>query len=50
MNEVKHNWQTKARGTNNEEYKIYCECAGDAKGKDITTGDPLLTFEEWMAR
>lgn len=26
------NWQTKARGTNDQEYQIYLACADDGKG------------------
>jgi hypothetical protein len=46
--ETKADWQTKARGSNNQEYQIYLTCADDGKGIDITTGKPLLTFDEWM--
>jgi len=42
-------WQTKARGSNVDEYQIYLDCANDGKGGDITrNGDPLLTYEEWL--
>jgi len=41
-------WQTQARGTNQDEYEIYLSCADDGKGNDITTGEPLKTFEEWL--
>lgn len=46
--EVKADWQTKARGTNDSEYQIYLDCANDGKGNDITTGKKLLTYEEWL--
>ena len=46
--EAKANWQTKARGSNNDEYQIYLDCANDGKGNDITTGNPLKSFDEWM--
>jgi hypothetical protein len=46
--EVKADWQTKARGTNQDEYEIYLDCANDGKGIDITTGKPLLSYDEWM--
>ncbi len=36
------------RGTNNDEYQIYLECANDGNGIDITTGKPLKTFMEWI--
>lgn len=42
-------WQTQARGTNQDEYEIYLACANDGKGNDFTTGQPLKTFDEWMA-
>jgi hypothetical protein len=42
-------WQTKARGTNDQEYQIYLACADDGKGGDITrNGAPLKTYEEWL--
>lgn len=44
-------WQTKARGTNDDEYQIYLACADDGTGGDITrNGLPLLTYDEWVAR
>ena len=46
--EIKTDWQTQARGTNRDEYDIYLACANDGKGLDITTGQPLKTFEEWL--
>ncbi len=42
------NWQTQKRGTNEQEYHIYLASADDGKGTDITTGQPLKTFEEWL--
>jgi hypothetical protein len=43
-------WQTQARGTNDQEYQIYLYCANDGKGGDITrNGAPLLTYDEWLA-
>jgi hypothetical protein len=43
------NWQTKARGTNEDEYDIYRTNANDGKGGDITRNhQPLLTYEEWL--
>ena len=41
-------WQTQARGTNSDEYEIYLTCADDGKGNDLTTGEPLKSYEEWM--
>jgi len=49
MNTPKANWQTKARGTNNEEYAIYRECEDDGTGRSIIDGTKLKTFDEWMA-
>jgi len=50
--ELKKNtmWQTKSRGTNNQEYQIYLSCADNGKGIDITTGKPLLSYDEWMSK
>ena len=41
-------WQTKARGTNSDEYEIYLACADDGKGNDSITGQPLKSYEEWL--
>lgn len=41
-------WQTKARGSNSNEYEIYLACADDGNGNDITTGKPLKTYDEWI--
>jgi len=46
--EYNEDWQTKARGTNEDEYDIYRACADDGKGNDLTTGKPLKTYEEWL--
>jgi len=46
--EQKADWQTKGRGTNDQEYQIYLDCADNGKGIDITTGQPMLTYDEWM--
>lgn len=44
-------WQTQARGSNDEEYRIYLACADDGKGGDVTRGGaPLLTYDEWLSR
>jgi len=46
---ISETWQTKARGTNDQEYQIYLDCANDGKGGDITkNGAPLKTYDEWM--
>ena len=45
------NWQTRQRGTLEDEFEIFLHCADDGKGGDITrNAAPLPTFEEWMAR
>tara|TARA_R100001594_G_scaffold27970_1_gene53065 strand:+ start:353 stop:508 length:156 start_codon:yes stop_codon:yes gene_type:complete len=48
--ELKYNqdWQTKARGTNEDEYDIYLSCADDGTGHEIMTGEPLKTYDEWL--
>ena len=47
--QVNIKWQTKARGTNENEYEIYKTFADDGKGQDITNGfKPLKTFDEWI--
>lgn len=39
---------TKTRGTNEQEYQIYLDCADDGNGDEATTGLPLKTYEEWL--
>jgi hypothetical protein len=47
--ELLETFQTKLRGTNDQEYQIYLACADDGKGGDITRdGAPLKTYEEWL--
>jgi len=47
--EILETFQTKLRGTNDQEYQIYLACADDGKGGDITRdGAPLKTYEEWL--
>ena len=47
--ELLKTFQTKLRGTNDQEYQIYLACADDGKGGDITRdGAPLKTYEEWL--
>jgi hypothetical protein len=41
-------WQTKMRGTNDQEYQIYLACADDGNGNSITNGKPLKTYDEWL--
>ena len=49
--EVNENWQTKARGTNEQEFEIFLANADDGNGRDITRNlAPLPTFDEWMNR
>ena len=43
-----NDWQTKARGTNENEYDIYLACADDGLGNDSTTGETLKSFDEWL--
>jgi len=31
-----------------DRYNVYLKCADDGKGNDITTGEPLLTFNQWL--
>lgn len=45
------NWQTKMRGTNEQEFEIFCTFAPDENGNDSTkNGAPMPTFDEWMNR
>ena len=48
MDNISDTWQTKARGSNDDEYQIYLSCADDGDGIDITTGQPLKTYDEWL--
>lgn len=43
-------WQTKCRGSDDDEYQIYLTFADDGNGMDRTTGckQPLKTYEEWL--
>jgi hypothetical protein len=46
---VRADWQTQARGTNDNEYQIYLSCARCKKtGLDSITGKPLKTYDEWL--
>ena len=42
-------WQTQTRGTNDSEYQLYLDFADNGQGIDITTGQPLKTYDEWMS-
>ncbi len=47
--EVHADWQTKMRGTMEDEYQVYLACTDDGRGGDITrNGAPLKTFDEWL--
>ena len=46
--EYSQDWQTKARGNNDDEYQIYLSCADDGTGHEIMTGEPLKTYDEWL--
>lgn len=46
--EIRDDFQTKLRGTNDQEYQIYLGCADGGNGIDITTGLPLKTYDEWL--
>jgi len=48
IQEVRDVWQTKARGTDDQEYQLYLDLADDGKGNDFTTGKPLKTYDEWL--
>lgn len=40
--------QTKLRGSNDEEYRLYLDLADDGNGREFMTGNPLKTYEEWL--
>ena len=48
VSQITTDWQTQARGTNNQEYQIYLSCADNGRGIDFTTGRPLKTYDEWL--
>ena len=48
VNEIKSDFQTQVRGSNDAEYQIYLSCANDGNGIDFTTGKPLKSYDEWM--
>lgn len=31
-----------------DRYEIYIDCADDGNGYDLTSGEPLKTFDEWL--
>lgn len=46
--ETGYTWQTRGRGSNDQEYQIYRSCADDGKGNEFMTGKPLKTYEQWL--
>ena len=46
--ETTETWQTKARGSNDDEYQIYLAYTDNGSGIDITTGQPLKSYDEWL--
>ncbi|HGY4714770.1 hypothetical protein ORL88_12155 [Klebsiella oxytoca] len=46
--ETSDTWQTRGRGSNDQEYQIYRSCADDGKGNEFMTGNPLKTYEQWL--
>ncbi|EPK7771251.1 hypothetical protein QFL30_003584 [Klebsiella oxytoca] len=46
--ETSYTWQTRGRGSNDQEYQIYRSCADDGKGNEFMTGNPLKTYEQWL--
>ena len=42
-------WTVPKRGTLEDRYAIYLTC-NDGKGNDSLTGEPLLTFDQWLSR
>jgi hypothetical protein len=36
------------QGSLRERYEIYRTFADDGAGQDITTGEPIKSFEEWL--
>lgn len=36
------------RGAYDQEYQIYRACADDGSGQEITTGQPLKTYAQWL--
>mgnify|MGYP003131079653 CR=1 FL=1 len=39
---------TKLRSSLDAEYQIYLFCADAGNGLDVTTGEPLKSFDEWL--
>lgn len=36
------------QGTLEDRYEIYVQCVDDGNGNDSITGEPILTFDEWL--
>jgi len=44
-----HNdWNVPENGALRDRYAIYLSCANDGNGNDSLTGEPLLTFNQWL--
>ena len=41
-------WELSNKGSIDDAYGVYLHCANDGKGNDINTGQPLLSFDEWL--
>ena len=41
-------WNVPENGALRDRYAIYLSCSNDGKGNDSFTGEPLLTFNQWL--
>jgi len=41
-------WNVPENGALRDRYAIYLSCSNDGKGNDSLTGEPLLTFNQWL--
>ena len=41
-------WELSNRGSLDDAYNVYLFCANDGQGNDQNTGQPLLSFDEWL--
>lgn len=48
MEELAFDSPTKLRSSLEAEYEIYLFCADAGNGLDVTTGEPLKSFDEWL--
>jgi len=48
MEEAAFDSPTKLRSSLEAEYQIYLFCADGGNGLDVTTGEPLKSFDEWL--